>query len=108
MQSCAPSFGVQKGAEEHPAWGCLLEVAQQATPFLIGDVVQRTERTRREEGLACSPPDAPGIAMPLGEPVEQHGLAHTGLPAHHDHAAAAGFRLRARGIELSGVGFALE
>jgi uncharacterized damage-inducible protein DinB len=53
-----------------------------------GDVVQRTQRTGREQRVT-GPKQEPGIRrLPLGEPLDQRRLADAGLARQQDDAAA--------------------
>ena len=61
---------------------------------LGGDLEDRPERRRREEGVAGAPEDRGGFAELVGEPPHQRGLADPGLPAHEDEAALPLPRLR--------------
>jgi hypothetical protein len=53
-----------------------------------GDVVQRTQRTGREQRVT-GPKQEPGIRrLPLGEPLDQRRLADAGLARQQDDPAA--------------------
>jgi hypothetical protein len=60
----------------------------QPAAHLPGDVVQRTQRTGREQRVT-DPQQEPGIPrVQLGEPAHQRRLADAGLARHQDDTAA--------------------
>jgi len=60
----------------------------QPAARLPGDVVQRTQRTGREQRVT-GPQQEPGIRrLPLNEPLDQRRLADAGLARQQDDAAS--------------------
>jgi hypothetical protein len=63
------------------------ELLQLAARFL-GDAVQRPERPRGEERVACSAEDPSGSADLLAEAADERRLPHSRFAAHEDEPAA--------------------
>jgi hypothetical protein len=78
---------VQERGEDGLPWPSRGEQFAQPAARLAGDVVQRTQRTGREQRVA-GPQQEPGIRrVPLGEPLDQRRLADAGLARHQDDTA---------------------
>jgi hypothetical protein len=94
---------------EDLAGGCapLGHLGQLAAHF-VGDVDQRSERSRREERLARPGQHAAG-PLPLAERTHERRLADPSLAAEHDHLPApAATHLREAVVELREVAIALQ
>jgi hypothetical protein len=71
---------------------------------LLRDVQERSERTRREERVACSPEDAHRVTLVVEERPHESGLADARLAPEEEQPSA----LRPRGVEMRQQFLALE
>jgi hypothetical protein len=77
----------ESGGEQHPGAGPSIDRREQRAPSLRGDIVQRGERTGREQRIARSPEHA-GLTLAPGELPQQAGLADARFPAQQYDTAA--------------------
>jgi hypothetical protein len=83
---------VQERGEELLAGASGRQQRCQPAARLAPEVVQRTERPRREQRVT-GPEQEPGVRrVPLGEPPDEGRLADAGLARHQDDTAPRGRR----------------
>src|SRR5215831_9195020 len=74
--------------EDGRARSLLFEERKQLALSLRSDVIQRTERARRKQRIACAPEYSGLCAMPLGKSLDKCGLSDSRLATDKDDASA--------------------
>ena len=99
---------IERRREDRVAAGLRADGDQQLALSLACDVVQRRERPRCEQRIACSPEHARRDALLAGELLQQRRLADARFAMHEGDTAALLHRARQPIVEIGETLFAFE
>ena len=100
--------GVEDGGEDGRARDLGVEQRAQWPGQRLGDVSQRPQWARGEQGIARPPQHARRVTVQLGEALDERGLADAGLAADQHHASVPAGHLAESGAEGREHGLTLE